>query len=710
MLKWPPSSVIRALVLVSTLHLTPRLAAQTYAISTLAGAPDQIGASDGTGAAARFQDPRGLAYDAAGNLYVADHGNAVIRKVSPAGVVTTLAGVAGVHGHLDGPASQALFFTPIGIAVDSAGNVYVADALNSDIREITPGGTVSTLAGSESSGFADGTGSAAQFDGPTGVAVDSAGTLYVADAGNNAIRKITAAGVVTTLAGGARGAADGVGRAATFANPVAVATDSSGNLYVADQQNDTLRQITVGGVVTTIAGFAGQNGSADGSAGAARFDMPGAITVDGSGNLYVADTGNSTIRRVGADGQVVTLAGLANDPGSTDGVGLAARFDAPSGIAISSSGSLVVADSGNQTLRSAVPAAGTAPVIAESPQSVTCVAGGTAAFTVSATGGPGLSYQWYRNGAALPGETAPLLVLEEVNSANAAGYSVAVRDDYGSLTSAAAALTVVAATATPGRLVNLSTRSWVATGSPLIAGFTIAGGSKQILVRGIGPGLAAFGIEGSLPDPVLTLQATSGAMLASAAAWGGQPQLADIFADVGAFSLASTSQDAALDTTLAPGPYSVQLSGASGDSGTAMAEIYDADPAGAAGSLVNLSARTQVGATPLVAGFAVGGATGATVLIRGIGPGLSQFGVADALAQVQIQLLDSAGRVMAANAAWGGSATLAAQFSKVGAFGLAAGSSDAVVMATLPAGMYTAQMGGVGGATGQALLEIYLIP
>src|SRR4051812_20684041 len=207
-----------------------------YSFSTLAGSAG-YGSSDGTGSAARFNNPFGVAIDSAGNSYVADTSNHTIRKITAAGVVTTLAGLAGTSGSADGTGSAARFFLPKGVAVDSTGNVYVADTNNHTIRKITPAGVVSTLAGfAHSPGSNDGTGSDAAFFNPSGVSVDSVGNVYVADTGANTIRKITPAGVVTTIAGqpGAFGSNDGTGPNAHFLFPTGVTVDSGGNLYVAD--------------------------------------------------------------------------------------------------------------------------------------------------------------------------------------------------------------------------------------------------------------------------------------------------------------------------------------------------------------------------------------------------------------------------------------------------------------------------------------------
>ena len=218
-----------------------------------------------------------------------------------AGVVMTLAGTAGSNGSTDATGSAARFYVPYGIAVDSPGNVYVADFYNNTIRKITAAGVVTTLAGTAgSNGSTDATGSAARFYVPRGVAVDSSGNVYVADTNNSTIRKITAAGVVTTLAGlaGSNGSTDATGSAARFYNPFGVAVDSSGNVYVADFSNFTIRKITAVGVVTTLAGSAGTTGSADGTGSAAGFNIPLGVALDSSGNVYVGDSGNFTIRKI----------------------------------------------------------------------------------------------------------------------------------------------------------------------------------------------------------------------------------------------------------------------------------------------------------------------------------------------------------------------------------------------------------------------------
>jgi sugar lactone lactonase YvrE len=181
--------------------------------------------------------------------------------------------------------------------VDSSGNVYVADKYSHRIRKITPNGTVTTLAGSGYAGDIDGIGTAASFHYPNGVAVDSSGNVYVADTSNQRIRKITPQGVVTAMAGAGRGSADGTGMAAMFKNPIGVAVDSSGNVYVGDSENNRIRKITPQGVVTSLAGKEA-SGFADGTGTAAMFEHPRGVAVDSSGDVYVADTNNQRIRKI----------------------------------------------------------------------------------------------------------------------------------------------------------------------------------------------------------------------------------------------------------------------------------------------------------------------------------------------------------------------------------------------------------------------------
>jgi len=337
-----------AAVLASCKAPTPRSQnspSKVWVVGTLAGSTR--GFAMGTGAAARFNTPRGVAVDTSGNVYVADAGNHRIRKVTAAGEVSTLAG--STAGFANGTGAAAQFNQPTGVAVDTSGNVYVADSLNHRIRKITVDsngvGGVSTLAGSGTVGFAEGTGTAAWFNTPRGVAVDGSGNVYVADSLNHRIRKITAAGEVSTLAGNdTRGFRDGA--SAQFNQPHGVAVDSDGNVYVADAGNDRIRKITANGVVSTLAG-GDTEGSEDGAS--ARFNVPNGVAVGTSGNVYVADLGNHRIRKITTVRVVSTLAG--STAGFVEGIGAAARFDQPHGVAVDSDGNVYVADSKNHRIR-----------------------------------------------------------------------------------------------------------------------------------------------------------------------------------------------------------------------------------------------------------------------------------------------------------------------------------------------------------------------
>lgn len=267
-------------------------ASQDYFWSNFAGIAGEWGNTDGTGAAARFMGPEGVAVDASGNVYVADGWNHTIRKITPVGVVSTLAGSAGEGGSADGAGSAARFMNPQGVAVDASGNVYVVDSENHTIRKITPGGIVSTLAGSAGErGRADGAGSVARFYRPAGIVVGASGNVYVADSENHTIRKITPGGIVSTLAGSPEewGSVDGPGSVAKFHRPSGIAVDASGNIYVADSGNNTIRRITPAGVVSTIGGKAGTTGGSDGLGSLSVFTFPNGMAIDASGVLFVSD-------------------------------------------------------------------------------------------------------------------------------------------------------------------------------------------------------------------------------------------------------------------------------------------------------------------------------------------------------------------------------------------------------------------------------------
>lgn len=498
-----------------------------YTITTIAGVAGLAGTADGQGAIALFNSPSGLAVDAAGNIYVADSASSTIRKISASGAVTTLAGTAGNVGHQDGTGGAASFGFPDAVAVDGSGNAYVTDSEFNTVRKITPAGVVTTLAGTPGiKGHADGSGPAAQFNQPAGIGVDGSGNVYVADSANQTIRKITSSGTVSTLAGlaGISGTADGAGSAARFSGPDGLACDAAGDVYVTDVTN-IIRRISPAGVVSTLAGNPGVAGSADGTGIDALFYQPASLALDQVGNVYVADTYDSTIRLVTPAGTVTTLAGRVVTEGSSDGTGTTALFDQPTGIAVAADGTVFVADTNNDTIR--------------------------------------------KGTAAPPGST-------------------------------------------PTRLINISTRAQVGTGSNLlIPGFAIRGaGMETLLIRAVGPSLGEFNVTGVLDAPVLTVFNSSQAVIASNAGWGNSstsPQIVAAEASVGAFPLAENTSDCALIITLPAGTYTAQVSSGDGTAGVALAEVYEMASTGT--RLVNISTRALVGtgANVLIPGFVISG-------------------------------------------------------------------------------------------------------
>jgi sugar lactone lactonase YvrE len=355
---------------------------QDYTFTTVAGLAGMSGSSDGTNSDARFYFPAGLTVDGAGNLFVSEILNHTIRKISFVGtnaVVSTIAGLAGISGPADGTNSDARFDHPNDIALDSSGAVFVADHYNQTIRKVTPLGTnwvVTTIAGSVYvRDHSDGTNGDAHFYSPTGVAVDSAGRLFITDTANFTIREAVLMGtnwVVSTAAGLALdyGFQDGANDSALFDYPYGITVNSQGVLYVADWGNHAIREVKASGpdwVVNTIAGLSGTIGSADGTGTKAKFNFPNGIAADPEGFLYVTDQSNDTIRRLtppasaGGNWSVSTIGGLVLQSGSADGSGSNARFYRPWGIALDRAGNLFAADYLNHTIRKGVPPWGPIP-------------------------------------------------------------------------------------------------------------------------------------------------------------------------------------------------------------------------------------------------------------------------------------------------------------------------------------------------------------
>ena len=858
------SKVLRQLLACcALLALNATARAQSLLVTTLAGS-GYAGSSDGTGTGATFNSPFSAAVDASGNIYVADTQNDTIRKVTPAGVVTTLAGSAGVFGSSDGTGSSANFGRPQGVCVDSAGNVYVADTYNQTIRKITPAGAVTTLAGTAgASGSADGTGSSARFNMPCGIAVDGSGNLYVSDLNNNTIRKITPAGVVTTLAGsGAYGSSDGSGSSASFERPQGAAVDTAGNVYVADTVNFTIRKITPAGVVTTLAGTAGLSGSIDGTGTSARFNNPGGVAVDKAGNVYVADSANDTIRQITPNGAVTTLAGSAGYYGSSDGTGSSARFAYPQCVAVDSAGNVYVADTNNDKIRKGV--ASGAPSIGTPPLTQSVPVGNAVTFTVAASSATALTYQWSFNGAAISGATSSTFTTRPVQLSDQGLYSVAVTNSVGTTVGAASLsatfshdetysfsswtssyplpsgtsqvavaydgshfLTVAldgtayysadglnwtasASNGPPGQswgelnsVVNvpgknmlvavgnggavvtfasgtyngtlqasgstnlltgvgvgngtlvavgyggacivsdLTATSWKAASTGVLQNLNaIAYGNGRFVAVGLGGtvvsspdgstwtvqnlgstdnlygivcgarGFIAVGDNGGIftsPDGDLWLQEPSPTSTVLVHVGYGD----GVFVAIGFLGTVLTSTDEGVTWTSNSSGTLARLDGVTLGNGyfilTGTGGVVVQSGAANPSRIINLSARSTVGTggNILIAGFVASGSGSKQILLRGIGPTLGQFGVANPLSQPDLTLYNSAGTELASDTTWGGGSALSQVFAEVGAFPLAANSADSALLEAIGAGAYTSQLSGLSNTTGVGLAEIY---
>jgi sugar lactone lactonase YvrE len=315
------------------------------------------GTLDGTGPGARFNIPEGIVAGKDGNLYVAERASSTIRKITPQAVVTTVAGVAGAAGSMDGIGTGARFNEPTRLTTDPDGNLYITDTGNATIRRVAANGSVSTLAGKAGEcGSSDGGPDFARFCGPQGIARDKNGNLFVADTLNHTIRKIAPGGEVTTVAGkaGVCGSADGFGTAAQFCQPQDIAVDDAGNLFVADTANSTIRWITPKGEVVTVGGRANECNAVDGNSAQSRFCQPNGIKVDPATNaLFIVDSGNATIRKVAPGGTVSTVAGVAGSQGIVLGP-LPGGLDHPMGIGIMDNGTLAVTS--NNLILKLVPA------------------------------------------------------------------------------------------------------------------------------------------------------------------------------------------------------------------------------------------------------------------------------------------------------------------------------------------------------------------
>jgi sugar lactone lactonase YvrE len=593
---------------------------------------------------------------------VADSGNFVIRKITPDGVVSTLAGLAGSRGSADGTGSAARFGFADGLVADSANNVYVSDTTNHTIRKISPGGVVTTIAGAAGiAGSSEGSGSNARFNGPIGIAVDRSGNLYVADSDNHTIRKIALGGSVTTLAGlaGNRGSADGTGSAASFSNPWGLVLDPQGNIVVTDSRNGTIRKATIAGVVTTFAGSNG--GSVDGVGTNAKFNFPYGLAIDGSGDLYVAENAGATIRKVTSAANVTTLAGQANSHGFLDGVGAAARFNYPIGIVATPGGIFYVADSANHAIR--IGASATAPVIQGQSQSRVITFGASLTLSVTAVSNTPLAYRWQFNGADLAGETGASFAIGFGQYSSAGSYTVVVSNVAGSVVSTPIIITLPSPESNlPAIAVHPQSQTVDAGASVTLSINVISGTPMSYQWR---------------KDGIPILGATNATLTLGGVQSG----------------------DAAA--------YTVVVTNVAGSSTSSAALLSMNLP----GRLINLSVLTDI-ATPgdgFTLGYVVGGNSTLGVkplVIRAAGPSLGALGVPGTLDDPKLELV--AGSAKTVNDNWGGSSQISAAFAAVGAFAYTGPlSKDAAITASVTTRDNSVAVSAVGSGTGKVIAEIY---
>jgi len=677
--------------------------AQPVSTTTFAGQAGSRGSADGAGSTARFFGPSGIVADGGGGFYVADALNNTIRRVSSAGVVTTVAGgnineITSLpdRGYADGSGRSALFSFGVtetsGVGArtmgfDSKGNLYVADTLNYVIRKMTPDGVVTTLAGSPgNSGSVDGAGAAAQFSSPYGVAVDGGGNVFVADSGNNAIRKITSAGVVTTFAGKAgpnAGNTNGNATDARFNNPSGLAADTAGNLYVSDTNNHTIRKVTAAGLVTTLAGLAGSKGSSDGIGLSARFSSPTGIAVDNAGNIYVADTGNVTIRKVTPTGGVSTLAGFAGLSGAIDGTGNAVRFTTPYGVAVDGAGNVYVADTGNHTIRKGVVASASAGTVAiqTQPKSQYVNVGTRVSLSVEATGTPTPTYQWQRNNLNVGGATNATLTFASIQFLDEANYTVVVTSNNVSITSTPGSIQVYPANlAIPGLIFRTQPTDQA----------LLAGQSATLFVEVVGSATPTFQWqknEVNIPGAtnaaftITSLQAADAGSYRVVVTAGGEVQN----------SIAvSLSVGGAISPPPPPPP----------------------PPPVAVGRIINLSILTTIaaGGDNFTMGYVVGG-NGTTgekpLVIRAAGPSLGALGVPATLEDPKLELFAGATKT-GENDNWGGSTQLTAALAAVGAFAYVGPTSkDAATTANITSRDNSVVVSAANNGAGTVIAEIY---
>ena len=593
---------------------------------------------------------------------------------------------------------------------------------------INPSGGTLTLAGTPTTaGTYSFSVSGYQYANLTGPVTNATATIVVAPAPPSAPVTTRAPNSVTVLTGGSTTMSVGYSGspAPTFqwfkdGVPISGATGATLTL-------NTITFDDAGSYTVTLTNSLGSATSAAGVLTVAQAPVaPTIITAPAS---QTATTGDTVQFTVAVSGTPTPTIQWLKDGSGIDGA-TSATLTIPN-VQLSDAGGYAVTVANSQgtvtsaTAQLTVKLAAIAPVFSAPPLSQTVATGSTVVFTAPAIGSPAPTYEWLLNGTTIPGATSATLMIPRATVANAGAYTAVAQNSLGLATSTPAAL-VVTSTANPGRLTNLSILTSVTATAPLFTVGTVIGpsganGVKPLLIRAVGPtlGAAPFDIPGVLVAPLLSI--FSGQTLVGGdAGWGGTTALASAFAQVGAFPFFSaSSQDSAVfNPVLAPGAYTVQVTGAGGTTGTVLAELYDETAAAAftasTPQLINVSVLKQIdGGSTLTAGFVVGGSTARTVLVRAVGPtiGAAPFNVPGAMPDPQLTLFDSTSTQIAFNDNWGGDPQISAAAANVGAFVIGnAASKDAVLLITLAPGNYTAQVSGVGGVGGMALVEIYEVP
>lgn len=591
----------------------------TGSISAFVGTINVTGGADGTGAAAQFNSPGGMALDANGNIFVADGGNDTIRKVTPAGVVTTFVGTAGVSGSADGTGAAAQFYEPSGLAFDAIGNLYVADSGNNTIRKVTPEGVVTTFAGTARMEqiCQDGSGASASFAQPASLAFDATGNLLVTDLASELIRRITPTAIVTTCAGmvGDRGGLAGSGPDAEFNNPTGIAIDASGNIYVANGSGNTISKgyftpppapITVS-IATPLPSTPLVNGSAPitltaettGSPTTYQWYLNGTAIAGATSYVWVVNSTAANQGDYSVSASSASEAAVSADAGTLSVAtnawleNLSARAFAETGANELIAGFVTTGSSNKQILvRGDGPALANFGVTGTLTDPQLTFLSGSDVIAVTTTWSTTLAATFAQVGAfALTAGSHDTALLQSLPPG---AYTAQVVSETTNSGVALAEVYDADNGAPSDRLINLSARAFVGAGANiLIGGFVIGGTTPQtVIIRGDGPSLAGFGISGALANTTLTLLTGAGGTIATNTGWSSAPVVGNaatsgmviqpltpaLSAKVGAFALTAGSSDSGIVATLPPGAYTAQLSGASGSSsptGVALVEIYE---------------------------------------------------------------------------------------------------------------------------------------